>query len=249
MNYFEYFSEIEERFARRRGSLLLLSTLDWALIDTWREAGIPLEAVLRGIDDAFDKHDAKRARSGARARKVNGLAWCAQAVMQATEEMHEASVGMHGGMAKTAPREPQESGFEAERVARFLERNAQAIDAATAPSNAGTADGNWVATANATAQRLHELALEMRSAAPQPLDDLDRILTVLEEKLVAALMAAAPETTIVALRAQADGELAPYRSKMGAVQLRQVQSQFMLKRLLEAHKLPRLSLFYMGHGE
>ena len=60
MNYFEYFSEIEDRFNKRRGSLLLLSTLDWALIDTWREAGVPLEAVLRGIDDAFDKHDARK---------------------------------------------------------------------------------------------------------------------------------------------------------------------------------------------
>ena len=91
MNYFEYFSEIEERFQRRRGSILMLSTLDWALIETWREAGIPLEAVLRGIDDAFDKHDAKLAAPKTRPRKVNGLAWCAQAVMQATEEMQEAS--------------------------------------------------------------------------------------------------------------------------------------------------------------
>src|SRR5580692_6501724 len=89
MNYFEYFSEIEERFSRRRGSLLLLSTLDWALIETWREAGIPLEAVLRGIDNAFDKHDAKLSRAKTRARKVNGLAWCSQAVMQAAEEIVE----------------------------------------------------------------------------------------------------------------------------------------------------------------
>jgi hypothetical protein len=79
-NYFNYFTEIEERFQQRRGSLLMLSTLDWALIETWREAGVPLEAVLRGIDNAFDKHDAKAMRS-IRTRKVNGLAWCAQAVM------------------------------------------------------------------------------------------------------------------------------------------------------------------------
>src|SRR3954468_7428653 len=104
MNYFHYFSEIEERFQRRRGSILMLSTLDWALIETWREAGVPLEAVLRGIDDAFDKYDAKLATSKTRARKVNGLAWCAQAVMQATEELQEAATGM----AKEQ-RQPQES--------------------------------------------------------------------------------------------------------------------------------------------
>ncbi len=84
-NYFNYFTEIEERFQQRRGSLLLLSTLDWALIETWREAGIPLEAALRGIDAAFDKYETRQKR--ARMQRINGLAWCAQAVMQAAVEM------------------------------------------------------------------------------------------------------------------------------------------------------------------
>ena len=92
-NYFNYFTEIEERFQQRRGSLLMLSTLDWALIETWREAGVPLEAVLRGIDNAFDKYDAKALRAAGRVRKVNGLAWCAQSVMEATEQAMEASIG------------------------------------------------------------------------------------------------------------------------------------------------------------
>ena len=83
LNYFNYFTEIEERFQQRRGSLLLLSTMDWALIETWREAGIPLDAALRGIDAAFDKYEARQ-KSG-RMRRINGLAWCAQAVMEAAE--------------------------------------------------------------------------------------------------------------------------------------------------------------------
>src|SRR5947208_7285967 len=123
-NYFNYFTEIEERFQQRRGSLLMLSTLDWALIETWREAGIPLEAVLRGIDDAFDKHDAKARRSARGVRKVNGLAWCAQSVMEATEQAMEASVGA------SAPAARHESGFEAAPTAKYLEDNARAIEAA-----------------------------------------------------------------------------------------------------------------------
>jgi hypothetical protein len=240
LNYFEYFSEIEERFSRRRGSLLLLSTLDWALIETWREAGIPLEAVLRGIDDAFDKHDAKLARAKGRSRKVNGLAWCAQAVMQATEDMAEAATGS----AEALPKEERASGFEAERVARFLEANAMLVAATCAGTD--EARGQLV-------QRLQQLAETMRGAAtatqaaPMALDELDRTLTVLEEKFFAALLASAPEDELVALREQADCELAPYRGRMGAVQLRQVTAQFLQKRLLEARGVPRLSLFYMGH--
>ena len=237
MNYFEYFSEIEERFSRRRGSLLLLSTLDWALIETWREAGVPLEAVLHGIDEAFDKHDAKLARAKGRTRKVNGLAWCAQAVMQAAEDMVEAATGSAKAVAQDAPA----SGFEAERVARFLDESAKAVEAAEI-EQAG-AD----AVRTETLRRLRELAAEMRGTAPMPLDELDRTLTVLEERLFAALFSAAPEEELVGLRAQADRELAPYRGRMSAVQIKQVQSQFLQKRLLEARRLPRLSLFYMGH--
>jgi hypothetical protein len=222
-NYFNYFTEIEERFQRRRGSLLMLSTLDWALIETWRDAGIPLEAVLRGIDDAFDKHDAKR--HTARTRKINGLAWTAQAVMAAAEAAAEAATGTH------IPKPEPESGFEPPRVAAWLTQNAEAIDQTDPP----------------TAQRLRALAAEIQQQ-PTSLEDLDRTLTVLEEKLFASILAGAPEEELVALRAQADRELAPYRSKMQAIQIRQVQQQFLQKRVLEARHIPRLSLFYMPHA-
>ena len=258
LNYFEYFSEIEERFSSRRGSILLLNTLDWALIETWREAGIPLEAVLRGIDAAFDKYEARAHKARGRLRKVNSLAWCAQAVMQSAEELVEASTGL----APTTAREPHESGFESERVATFLDQNAQALEAAavqpatdlgapsspTVLSSAMVGSNIWASTASTIAARLRELATSMREPSPPALDDLDRTLTVLEEKLFAALQSSASEQELVDLKAQADRELAPYRAKMSAVQLRQVQQQFLHKRILELRNLPRLSLFYMSHA-
>jgi hypothetical protein len=233
-NYFNYFTEIEERFQQRRGSLLLLSTLDWALIETWREAGIPLDAVLRGIDAAFDKYDARQKRG--RMRRVNGLAWCAQAVMEAAEELREAAAG-------TAPAAstPLDSGFEHERIAAHLDIAAAALDEATVAPDAS----------RATAARLRELAAEVRrddpaDAATRDLEALERILTVLEEKLFAALTAAAPEDLLVGLKEHAARELAPYRSRMQAAQLRQVERQFAQKQLLAHYGLPRLSLFYMS---
>ncbi len=230
VNYFNYFTEIEERFQQRRGSLLMLSTLDWALIETWREAGIPVEAVLRGIDDAFDKHDAQKLRAGARRqRKINGLAWAAQSVMHAAEEAVDASTGVRRSDGK----EERESGFETERVALYLEGNAAKIEAAGGDSSVVT--------------RLRELGALARSGEAGGLEELDRTLTVLEEKMFAGLLAGAPEGELVALREQAARELAPYKGKMGAVQIKQIQQQFLQKRLLEARGLPRLSLFYMSH--
>jgi hypothetical protein len=224
LNYFNYFTEIEERFQQRRGSLLMLSTLDWALIETWREAGLPLEVVLRGIDDAFDKHDAQKHRAKGKTRKINGLAWAAQAVLQAAEAAAEAATGSR------PKRVEPESGFEAERLREYLETNAATIDR--------------TGMEPVTAARLRELAATVETAN---LEDLDRNLTVLEEKMFASLMASAAEEELVALREQAARELAPYRGKMQAVQIKQVQQQFLQKRLLEARNLPRLSLFYMPH--
>ncbi len=233
-NYFNYFTEIEERFQQRRGTVLLLSTLDWALIEMWQEAGIPLEAVLRGIDAAFDKYEARQKR--ARMQRVNGLAWCAQAVMQAAVEMNEAATG-----SAVATAVEEESGFEHERVATHLATAAEALDRATVADEA----------CRATAARLRELAAEVRgggegSAATVNLEGLERSLTVLEEKLYAALRAAAPEALLVGLKEHAALELAPYRSRMGAVQLRQVEQQFERKQLLVHYNLLRLSLFYMS---
>jgi len=251
MNYFNYFTEIEERFQQRRGALLMLSTLDWALIETWREAGVPLEAVLRGIDAAFDKHDAQSLRRIRRPRKVNGLAWCAQAVLEAVEQSREAAIG-----AASPAAEPCESGFDAVRIARYLQQNADLLTAAAA--NLAT-PADTAATQADT--RLRELAnlnetassIEPRTSNIEPrtlnLEELDRTLTVLEEKLFAALLTSTPEAQLVALREQAARELAPYRGKMQAVQIKQVQQQFLQKRLLQARALPRLSLFYMPHED
>jgi hypothetical protein len=235
-NYFNYFTEIEERFQQRRGSLLMLSTLDWALIEIWREANIPLEAVLRGIDNAFDKHDAKMLRSPNRLRKVNGLAWCAQSVMESVEQAVEASTGSSIAAGAGAV----ESGFETERIGRYLELNAGVIETAKLVSPAD-------AIATEVAVRLRALAVGLRAEPTQSLEELDRTLSVLEEKMFAALLTSAPEEELVKLREQAAKELAPYRSKMQAVQIKQVQQQFLQKKLLEARRLPRLSLFYMGH--
>jgi hypothetical protein len=228
-NYFNYFTEIEEHFQRRRGSILLLSTLDWALIETWREAGIPLEAVLRGIDEAFDKYEARKSKG--RMRQINGLAWCTQAVMDSVESMQEASTG-----AQSAIKSPGAApGFEQERIVAHLNTCATQLEQAQL---LGLADE----IAKQTASRLREL----ESIEALNLEDLERNLTVLEEKLFTTLTATATEPELLALREESSRELAPYRSRMKTEQIRQVEQQFLRKRLLEKYSLPRLSLFYMS---
>ncbi len=227
-NYFNYFTEIEEHFQRRRGAALLLSTLDWALIETWKDAGIPLAAVLRGIDDAFER----RARRPS-PRKVNSLAYCAQAVMTAAEEMKEAAVGV-------APAGPaKESGPQPAEIAAYLQRNAAQLEQAKLPDVAQGIGRDAARTLLDLASALQE------SAARPPLEDLERRLTAMEEKLLAALVAASPDEELVRVRAEADHDIAPYRRKLSAAHIGQLHRQYVHKRLMERHALPRLSLFYM----
>jgi hypothetical protein len=234
-NYFNYFTEIEEHFQKRRGSGLLLSTLDWALIETWKDAGVPLAAVLRGIDAAFDKYEQRRSRT----QKVNSLAYCAQAVLASAEEMKEAAVG--------SPRDDkpgQTLGFEPASIAAFFRRNAASIESAELPKSGGAMLVQPMA--QDAARVLRELAAEIETAkANLRLEELERRLTVIEEKLFAALLASTPDEEIVSVRAIADRDLAPYRSKMSSSQIQQLHRQYVHKRLLEKYRLPRLSLFYM----
>ena len=226
-NYFNYFTEIEDHFQRRRGTLTLLSPLDWALMEIWKDAGIPLEAVLRGIDAAFDKWE----RRPKRTRKVNGLAYCAQEVLAAAEEMKEAAVGSDSP-AKAAP------GLESSTVADFLRQNAAELQAATLPESVRV-------IAHETAAGLSSVADAFGAGNPPAMEDVERRLTVMEEKLFAALLAATPEASLLQVRTEADRDLAPYRSRMNVQQIEQLHKQYLQKRLLEQHRLPRLSLFYI----
>jgi hypothetical protein len=232
-NYFNYFTEIEEQFQHCRGGTLLLSALDWALIETWKEAGIPLEAVLRGIAAAFARYEKRPSKS-----KVNSLAYCAQEVLTAAEEMKEAAVGG----VRPGSENPKPAGFEAAEIAAFLHRNAQQLDAAQLPERKGI---SGQALAGETARTLRELAAGLERKDLPRLEDLERRLTVMEEKLFAVLLAATSDDEIVTVRAEADRAMAPYRRKMPPAQIDQLQKQYVHKRLLEKYGIPRLSLFYL----
>lgn len=228
-NYFNYFTEVEQQFCRRRGTLSQLSPLDWTLIETWKDAGIPLEAVLRGIEVTFDNYE----RRPRKTKKINGLAWCAQEVLSAAEEMKEAAAGSKQGPSKA------DEGLGAAEIAQYFLRNAERLRTAGALPQVQT-------VANDCAATLEELAADYATgSSPGRLEDVERRMTVLEEKLIAVLTVTASEDELVRLRADADRQIAPYRSKMPAAQIDQLLKQFVHRRLLEQAKMPRLSLFYM----
>jgi hypothetical protein len=232
-NYFNYFTEIEEHFQKCFGGALLLSTVDWALIEVWKDAGIPLEAVLRGIDVTFDHYQ----RRPPKTRKVNSLGFCAQEVLSAADEMKEAAVG------SAKPERQKDAGFRPEELSAFLRTSAAQLETAKLPEQVGLSASQL---ARDTANTLRELAAGIEAAHQLPqLEDLERRLSVAEEKLIAILLAATPDAELVTVRAQADREMSPYRSKMPAAQIEQLQKQYVRKRLLEKYQLPRLSLFYM----
>jgi hypothetical protein len=218
-NYFNYFTEIEEHFQRARATgLFLLSPLDWALIESWKTSGIPLEAVLKGIDDAFEKWRARKSKR----RLVNSLAYCAQAVLEAARN---APANRRAAVASDAP-------FASEELCAHLRNNA-AIFA-----------GRPEAALREIAASLENLAVDSGRGLP-PLEDLERRLTALEDKIVAILRSAQSDEDLYAVRQSLDRELKPYRGKMTADQLAMLERRYLDTALLERAKLPRLSLFYL----
>src|ERR1700741_2274060 len=90
-NYFNYFTEIEEYFWRKRGAHLLVSPLDGAIVETGKKAGISLPAVLKGIDRAFESY--ARSRRAAGGRQLKSLTYCVDAVLEAADEEKRISGG------------------------------------------------------------------------------------------------------------------------------------------------------------
>lgn len=219
-NYFNYFTEVEEHFQRARGAgLFLLSPLDWALIETWKNGGVPLEAVLRGIDAAFEKWRSRRSK----VRMVNSLAYCAQEVLTAAQEM--AGVVTRAAKPAAAP-------FELEELRSYLQQNARSL------RGLGHSSYDEIAAA------LDRLASEAE-AHYQDLEDLERRLTALEDKMMAVARSRGSEEDLLDVRRELDLQLRPYRGKMTAEQLSMLEKQYLDRRLLESSNLPRLSLFYM----
>ena len=216
-NYFNYFTEIEEHFQRARGtSLFLLSPLDWALIETWKNSDIPLEAVRRGIERAFEKWKASKRRQA-----VNSLAYCTQAVME------EAEIMAKGGVSQ--PVKPVEAPFPVEELRRHLLTNAELLGAK-----------GWTELAASLSKLASEAEQHLSG-----LEELELRLTVIEEKMLAAARAAQSEEDLLRVRREMENSLRPYRGKMTADQLSRLERQFLDRAVLEQAGLRRLSLFYL----
>ena len=241
-NYFNYFTEIEECYRRGRSDITklspmaLLSPVDWALIESWKETGYPLEAVLLGIERTFAKWTARPRKH----RLINSLAYCTQEVVSAVEE---ARTGEAEGGTRKSP-EAAAPPFAGEEVLRYLDHNIEAIRQAS-----GAAQENGDAVLEQDLAAVFTDLKEVRSKPPDQLltdlEELERRFTVLEEKLAAALLRASSVELLSEMRREVERGLAPSRRKMTATQIESLERQFLKKRLFEHYKIPRLSLFYL----
>jgi hypothetical protein len=235
-NYFNYFTEIEEYFWKKRGTALLVSTLDWALIDSWKESHIPLEAVLKGIDRTFEKYDARG--KSRRLQRINSLAYCHQEILAAVADQERATL-QHASSPEPFPRD---------ELVKFLESNAAAVGQ-VAERFAAQQRAESAATVRAIADSLRTMAAGMIQAASGEsalnLEEAERRLTVLEEKLYSTLLQAASEDELVAWRSEMERGLAPVRRQMEAGQIAMLERQFLQRKLFENSGVPRLSLFYL----
>jgi hypothetical protein len=234
-NYFNYFTEIEEYFWKKRGSHLLVSPLDWAIMETWQKAGVPLEAVFKGMDQAFESYGRSRRGAG---KPLKSLAYCTDAVLGAAEEAQEAAAGRASTNQSAKP-----ASFERDELRAYFQRNAAALrQAAKRQAEISALVTLWEEALRA----LESCMMLLDIPGLLDLEDLERRLTLLDERIYAGISLLASEDMLLRLRREMDRALAVYRSKMKAEQLALVEKQYLQKRLLEEFRVPRLSLFYLS---
>ncbi len=229
MQYYNYFTEVEDRFRLARNSgMFMMSPLDWVLVESWKDAGVPLAAVLKGIDRAFEKYHAAKRR---RFSTVNSVAYCTQEVLGAARDMaHGAPVAAQA----TAP------GFEPAALVSFFEERAEQLRRVASQSTIGS---DLFAE---TARVLDGLAAQAQAHELSDLEDVERRLAALEARLFAAATLTLSADQLVSIRRELDAQLKPYRRKMTAEQLASLEQGYLQRKSLEALGLSRLSLFYLG---
>ncbi|MFL6228974.1 MAG: hypothetical protein ACJ741_09355 [Pyrinomonadaceae bacterium] len=251
MNYFNYFTEIEDAFIRRRGRHLLLSSMDWALIESWKAMGVPLHVALRGVEKSFDSFEAKPRR-----RTVKSLLYCQEEVEAQFAEWRERQTGAHDAAANGDVKSVGDAGGVAEADAGALPFPREAIAAHLAECRAETArarekrlaergeDELCEALARAS-ERLAELAGDFAAAARPDAELLEGALSDMEAMLDRAVRASAEAERVEARRREAEEQLKPYRARMERAVYEQTRDNLVAKSLREDASVPRLSLFYL----
>lgn len=262
-NYFNYFTEIEDTFIRRRGKHLLLSPLDWALIESWKEMGVPLHIVLRGIEKSFDSHAARP-----RNRSVKSLMYCQEEVEAQfaewlegrrgagveTENETESDAPHHDPLAHATGETPAHA--TGETPVHSLPFPRPVIDAHLAECRTSLARArdcvgdvhNSPEMREALSRavvRLEELEKDFAAAARPSAEQLENSLTDLESLLDRALRATARPEQLSKHRSVVEEQLRPYRNRMERVTYEQTLDNLLAKLLREECGVPRLSLFYL----
>lgn len=246
MNYFNYFTEIEDAFIRRRGKHLLLSPMDWALIESWKEMDVPLHVALRGIEKSFDSWESKP-----RKRTVKSLLYCQEEVEAQYEEWRESRVGAAGEPESATSQHQngvqQKSGelpFSRSAILEHLRRVRSSLREAGKARNNASRDDLCEALERAVTL-LTDLEQDFATVALPDAQKLEVSLTSLERMLSDALRSVSSSEQLAAIEREVKEQLKPYRKQMEAAVYQQTVDNLMLKRLREQFRVPRLSLFYL----
>ena len=229
LNYFNYFSEIEETFIRRRGKNLFLSPLDWALIETWQERQVPLHIVLRSIEKVFDNFEKSKKK-----RTVKSLAFCSEEIEAQYEEWLESQVGKNTETDETENIE-EDSMFSTSSINTHLANIATSLQSAKQSANKHLAE-----SIERILNRLAEIKTTFTDA-----EKLEEDLTHLEKLLDASLLEFAESEQLNKLKTETEKELHTYKKTMEAEVYQKTFDLLLLKKLRLELGIPRLSLFYL----
>ena len=237
MNYFSYFSEIEDTFIRRRGKHLMLSPIDWALIESWKERGVPLHVALRGIEHSFDSYESKK-----RKRSVKTLLYCQEEVEAQYAEWLESRVGSHEDSGDTESSAQVETPFSREALQAHLTRSLDALRQVHDERRVEDELGEALARA---VTLLSEVRDDYSSAARPEARKLEESLTGIDRLLDSAIRTGIPEGQLATVQAEIDAQLKPYKRQMDKAAFEQTRENLLRKRLRDFVGVPRLSLFYL----
>ncbi len=228
MNYFNYFSEIEDTFIRRRGKGLLLSPFDWALMEVWQERTIPLHIVLRGIESVFDNFEKNKTKK----RSIKGLSFCREEVEVQFAEWQESQIGKSAENEITIETESDDS-FSRDKISTHIE------------SVIETLRDTKHTKLNETFTRAIDRLIDLQTNLTDNFEQIEASLSDIENLISDGLKQNADNLHLKRYSSEIEKQLGVYKGKMEKEVYQKTYDIMLLKKLREEYGLPRLSLFYL----
>ncbi len=224
----EYFRKIERKFNQLRGSPLLISPKDWALMVEWKDQGIPAVVIIEALEKGFEK----ASFHGTTKRSINSLSYFKHIVEEHWKAFQKRRIGKV---------ESRSSQTDLSNIKKYLEGLAQSL---MELSQKFFKKHPLLSITLKEASQSIVSILERNLNTQENMESIEEQLSVIDDAIGDSLLQQIDKDKIRLIHHDAEVELSSMGHFMKEEYYRDIKKRYVLKILRKEYGIPRVSLFF-----